>query len=114
MPWLGSASTLELWVEADPGEENNGPSGERVQRVLVGVNFSSLGETRVGLAQGAGTLQVRIWTEAPGLLKDREPALREELAQGGLKVDLRVLPLGEERAPSLRSILTGGGYQAIG
>lgn len=115
LPW-GSPATLQLWIESGLPEREEGPSAEEAQRVLVGLHFTALGETRVGLQETRAAMQVRIWTERPDLLMTRLPDLQRELEFGERSVDLRILPLGggQVPVPSLRSVLAGSGFQALG
>jgi hypothetical protein len=104
-----------MWVESDAGKAGGG-SREATTRVLVGVQFSALGETRVGLVQSGTRLQVRVWAEHAEVLKAREEAIRSDLADLGPGLDFQVLPLGEpgEAVPSLRALANGTGFQALG
>lgn len=114
LPW-GSAP-LQIWIESGLPESQEEPFADAHQKVLVGLALTALGETRVGLQRVRGTLQVRIWTERPELLVDRLPRLRQELEEGGSRVDLKVLPMGDGLAapPSLRAVLAGSAFQALG
>lgn len=114
LPW-GSAP-LQIWIESGLPEERKERSADANQKVLVGLSFTALGETRVGLQQARGTLQVRIWTERPELLGDRLPDLQRELEGEGSPVDLKVLALGDGQTPvpSLRAVLAGSAFQALG
>lgn len=116
LPWEGPEKVLQMWVEADPG--GTGPRGFREQtvRVLVGIHFTALGETRVGIIQSGERLQVRVWVENADLLKDREASIKSDLADLGPGLDFQVLPLGERGAaiPSLRALASGTGFDALG
>ncbi len=115
LPWEGAERTLQLWVESEAGKGTH-DSAETTVRVLVGVQFSALGETRVGLVQSGTQLQVRIWAERADLLKAHEDALRSDLAELGPNLDFQVHPLGEPgvAVPSLRALANGSGFQALG
>lgn len=111
IPLPGRASgPLQIWVEQDaPG---GSPEAPPVHKLLLGLRFSALGETRVGLLQSTGSLAVRIWAEHPAVLQGGENALREELESLGDQVSLRIaaLPLG---TPTPRSLAVGPGYQGL-
>lgn len=113
LPWEGKV--LQMWVEEDAEGDSRG-KGEGTRRVLVGLHFSALGETRVGLVQAADRLQVRVWAEHPEVLRTQEDALRSSLADLGPGLDFQVLPLGEPGAvfPSLRALAAGNGFNALG
>ena len=114
LPWAGAGS-LQLWVEEDASREARSGAEDPARRVLLGVRFSRLGETRVGLASTPGHLRVRIWTEHPELREAEEERLREELEAGGTRVELHVQALGEPAtAPSLRALATGNRLHALG
>ena len=81
----------------------------------MGLNFTRLGETRLGVAKGPTGLQVRVWTEHPECL-ERDP-MEAELRTLGPAVDLRILPLQPGPGgfvPSLRSLVTGPTMQFLG
>lgn len=115
LPWQ-QAGSLQLWVESDAPEARH--QGEApTQRVLLGMTFSRLGETRLGLAQGAATLQVRIWTEHPELLQEEQAGIQDELAGLGRAVDLRIYalaPPADGPIPTIRSLVTGPSLSALG
>lgn len=115
LPWEADGKVLQMWVEADGGRRS-GQRGEGTVRVLVGLQFSALGETRVGLVRTEGRIQVRIWAEHPELLAARESHLRRDLADLGPDLDLQVLTLGEpgKPVPSLRALAVHAGFQALG
>jgi hypothetical protein len=115
LPWDGSNKVLQMWVEADGGARSRGTS-EPATRVLVGLQFSALGETRVGLLKHGNRLQVRVWVENSELLKAQEDVLRSELSELGPGLDFQVLPLGKpgETVPSLRSLAGGTSFHALG
>jgi len=115
LPWESPGRSLQLWVEEDPGDPSR-EGRERMVRVLVGLHFSALGDTRVGIQQSADRLQVRVWTEHPEVLRARERAILAELADLGPGLDFQVFPLGEpgEAVPSLRALAAGGAFHALG
>jgi len=61
--------------------------------VLLGLSFSSLGETRLGIAKGPAGLQVRVWAEHPELLEASRAAVEGELNDLGDRFDLKIMPL---------------------
>ena len=115
LPWDGQGKVVQLWVESDADGRSRG-NGKRTRRVLVGLHFSALGETRVGIVASGERLQVRVWTEHPELLKAREAAIRADLEDLGPELDWQVLALGEpgESIPSLRALADGTGFHALG
>lgn len=117
LPWAPQ-QPLQMWVESDrdPRDPRRDPDAE-VQRVLVGLSFTNLGETRLGLARDRGGLRVRVWTEHPDLLAADRARMEAELQDLGQAVDLRILPLDpgpEGTIPSLRSLVGGSGLEALG
>jgi hypothetical protein len=84
--------------------------------VLLGLSFSNLGETRLGIAKGDAGLQVRVWTEHPELLEASRSAVEGELGELGDSVDLKIMALtpGPAGIPSLRSQVTGATLEAMG
>jgi len=111
LPWSQGGS-LQLWVEEDPPETHAAQTAP-VQRVLLGLNFSRLGETRLGLAKGPFGLQVRVWAEHSELLQADQERMESELKALGATVDLQIRPL-PSGAPSLRALVTGSTLQALG
>jgi hypothetical protein len=115
LPWAPQAP-LQLWVESDEeGSKRNRPS--ETKRVLMGMNFSRLGETRVGLERNASSLQVRIWTEHPEILEKEAQHLKDELEGLDRRVDLKVLTLNpgpDGSIPTLRAVVAGPALHAIG
>lgn len=105
---LGQA--MQLWVEWEEDREAPGGPSDGPVRLLMGTHLSRLGETRVGFASTAGSLSVRIWTEHPEWLDAED--MRQELAETGQRVDVRVLPL-DPGAPSLRSLVAGRGWEGL-
>lgn len=115
LPWA-QASPLQIWVESDPPEER-GRGGDATQRVLLGLKFSQLGETRLGMAQGSFGLQIRIWTEHPEALEREKESMKMELEDLGKPVDLRIYSLTQGpdgTIPSLRSLVVGPTLRALG
>ena len=115
LPWA-QASPLQIWVESDPPEER-GRGGDATQRVLLGLKFSQLGETRLGMAQGSFGLQIRIWTEHPEALEREKARMKKELEDLGKTVDLRIYALThgpDGTIPSLRSLVVGPTLRALG
>ena len=113
LPWAPQ-TPLQVWVESDRKGQGGRPQDE-TRTVLVGLNFTRLGETRLGVAKGPTGLQVRVWTEHPECL-ERDP-MEAELRTLGPAVDLRILPLQPGPGgfvPSLRSLVTGPTMQFLG
>jgi hypothetical protein len=106
-----------MWVESDKGGKGKGGKGAGTTRVLLGMSFSRLGETRLGIAKGPEGLQVRVWAQHPEALAAAQPGMEEELRALGTNVDLKILPLepGPGGAiPSIRSLATGSTFQVLG
>lgn len=115
LPWAPQ-QPLQMWVEADRNPRDSSPEPDS-QRVLLGLAFTHLGETRLGIARNGGNLQVRVWTEHPELLDDSRTALEGELRDLGGTVDLKIMALSPGPGgaiPSLRSQLTGPSLEALG
>lgn len=111
LPWAPQ-SPLQLWVESDSeGEGRRGQEAEK--RVLMGLHFTQLGDTRIGLAQSTAGLKVRVWAEHPERLQAQLPALEAELKALGRPVDLRVLTL-DSGSPNLRQVAATRGLEALG
>lgn len=116
LPW-SPGSHLQMWVEQDGGRRRGGGNGEDASRVLLGLNFSRLGETRLGIARGPEGLQVRVWAEHPALLAAAGPGMEAELGTLGLPVDLKILPLEPDPGggiPTIRSLAQGATFQVLG
>jgi hypothetical protein len=105
-------SPLQLWVEADAPEPGQ-PDREPVQRVLLGLHFSRLGETRVGLLRTTSSIQIRIWSEHPDDLLNQREILEHALKSLDRPAELHIqaLPSG---SPSLRALVTGSSLHALG
>ena len=116
LPWAPH-SPMQLWVESDPGEKGRGGSREQTRTVLLGLKFTRLGETRLGIAKGPAGLQVRVWAEHPECLAPVQQQMEAELQSLGGSVDLKILPLRPGPGgfvPSLRSLVTGPTVQMLG
>jgi len=117
LPWAPQ-SPLQIWVESDRNPRDpGGKSGPETQRVLLGLSFTNLGETRLGITRSGADLQVLVWTEHPELLAASRDAVEGELKDLGSSVDLKIMPLHPGPGgsiPSLRSELTGTTLHALG
>ncbi|MDR3671303.1 MAG: hypothetical protein P4L36_10675 [Holophaga sp.] len=116
LPWAPQ-HPLQMWVESDRDPEGKGQPQDSTKRVLLGLSFSNLGETRLGIAKGPAGLQVRVWAEHPEQLEAARDAVAGELEDLGDKVDLKILPLHPGPGgviPSLRSQVTGSTLEALG
>jgi hypothetical protein len=115
LPWA-QVSPLQIWVESDAqGSQQGDP--EAAKRVLLGLRFSNLGETRLGMSQGNSGLQIRIWTERPEALEREKENLEQELKGLGKTVDLRIYalaPRSDGTIPTVRSLVTGPSLRALG
>ncbi len=115
LPWA-QASPLQVWVESDAPEERGGGQ-DTTKRVLLGLRFSALGETRLGMAQGSFGLQIRIWTEHPEALENEKERMKKELEDLGKTVDLRIYTLTygpDGTIPTIRSRVVGPSLSALG
>jgi hypothetical protein len=115
LPWA-QASPLQLWVEADAPDEHRSPQ-EDTKRVLLGLRFSRLGETRLGMAQGGFGLRIRVWTEHPEALEADRPHLEEELKALDKPFDLKIYALSPGPDGSIltvRSLAAGSSLSALG
>ena len=116
LPWAPEGP-LQLWMESERDPRDPDDAQEEAQRVLLGLSFTNLGETRLGIARRGTDLRVRVWTEHPELLQAAQGAMEAELRDLGATVDLRILPLHpgpDGTIPSLRSQVTGSNLQAMG
>jgi hypothetical protein len=116
LPWAPQ-QPLQMWVESDRDPKDKGQGQAETKRVLLGLSFSSLGETRLGIAKGPAGLQVRVWAEHPELLEASRAELEGELGDLGDRVDLKIMRLSPGPGgaiPSLRSQLTGATLEALG
>lgn len=115
LPWA-QASPLQLWVESDAPEEQQG-GHDATKRVLLGMKFSNIGEIRLGMAQGAFGLQIRIWTERPEILEAERERMKQELEDLGKPVDLKIYALTygpDGTIPTVRSLVVGPSLSALG
>ena len=115
LPWAPQ-SPMQLWVESDR-DQGRGNDQEPTRTVLLGLKFTRLGETRLGLAKGPAGLQVRVWAEHPECLAGAKEQVETELQALGGAVDLTILPLRPGPGgfvPSLRSLVTGPTVQFLG
>ncbi|MDR2562024.1 MAG: hypothetical protein LBC63_09675 [Holophagales bacterium] len=90
LPWA-QGKNLEIWVE-DGSEENSG-HGEKNKnkvRVLLALNFSGIGETRVGLESSSKLLSITIWAERPQSIENELPQMRNELSALGFDANISI------------------------
>jgi hypothetical protein len=116
LPWAPQ-HPLQMWVESDRRPRDQAKGGQETRRVLLGLSFTNLGETRLGLAQSPGHLQVRVWAEHPERLAAAVDEITAELQQLGSQVDLKVLRLAPGQGgaiPSVRSLVAGSTLEALG
>jgi hypothetical protein len=116
LPW-SPQHPLQMWVESDRDPKGQGQAPEETKRVLLGLSFSRLGETRLGIAKGPAGLQVRVWAEHPEPLEASRGAVEGELQDLGSSVDLKIMRLTPGPggvSPSLRSQVTGATLEALG
>jgi hypothetical protein len=116
LPWA-PGQTLQMWLESDRDARDPDGKPAPTQRVLLGLAFSNLGETRVGIAKSGENLQVRVWTEHPEPVLAAQAGMESELRELGGKVDLKVLPLAPGpggAVATIRGQIAGSGLQALG
>jgi len=116
LPWAPQ-TPLQMWAESDRQGKGKGSKDGSTNRVLLGMTFSRLGETRLGLAKGPEGLQVRVWAQHPEVLAAAQPGMEEELKTLGLPVDLKILPLEPGPGgvvPTVRNLATGSTFQVLG
>jgi hypothetical protein len=114
LPWMPGRS-LEMWVESD-GDGNRRGKGDSGHRVLLGMAFSVLGETRVGIESAGKRLNVRIWAERIKPMESALPQLLSDLSALGFEaaVSLNALVPQGGPAPSIKSALGGQSLNAVG
>ncbi|MCL1893696.1 MAG: hypothetical protein FWG02_05620 [Holophagaceae bacterium] len=115
LPWLSNRS-MEMWIEEEEANEaeNKNPS---TFRMLLAVNFSILGETRIGMESSGKRLAVKIWTESPHLIEKELPNLQSGIAALGFDVHASIQTLGSDKEgviPSIKSIIMGSSLHAMG
>lgn len=113
LPWAPQAP-LQMWVESDARGKGRGNPEGATTRVLLGLNFTRIGETRLGIAKGAGGLQVRVWAQHPEALLAAQAGMEDELKALGVPVDLRIQGLEPGPVPSIRSLAAGASFQVLG
>ncbi len=116
LPW-SPQHPLQMWVESDRDPRQPKSSTPETRRVLLGMSFTNLGETRVGIAKGPAGLQVRVWAEHPEPLEASKRQVESELEDLGERVDLKIMALTPGPGggiPSLRSQVTGATLEAMG
>jgi DNA-binding transcriptional ArsR family regulator len=115
LPWM-PGRTLEMWVESDK-ENSNKDTEKSSNRILLALNFSELGETRVGLESMAKRLKIRVWAEHPQLIEKELPQMENELsALGfGVQISLHNLTIGRNGTiPTIKSIINASALHAMG
>ncbi|MDR0498751.1 MAG: flagellar hook-length control protein FliK [Holophagales bacterium] len=115
LPWM-PGRTLEIWVEADR-ENSNRDREKTAHRVLLAINFSELGETRIGLESIAKHLNIRFWAEHPQLIERVLPQMENELSALGFDAQISVhnLSVGQDGViHSIKSIINASGLHAMG
>jgi hypothetical protein len=115
LPWMPGRA-LELWVE-DEGGGNKGGRDEESRRILLALNFSVIGETRVGIESSGNRLNLKIWAERPEPVEGELPQLQEELSALGYDaaISLNALTKGADGAiESIKSAISGPSLHALG
>jgi hypothetical protein len=111
LPWA-PGRPLEMWVESD-GDGNGRGKGAPGHRVLLGMTFSALGETRVGLESAGKRLGVRIWAEQTKPIEAVLPRLMDELSALGFEPAVSLSALAAPPG-TIKSALGGPGLNAVG
>jgi len=115
LPWM-PGRTLEMWVEVDKGSHNRDRENS-AHRVLLALNFSELGETRVGLESIAKRLNIRVWAEHPKLIEKELSQIEDEISALGfaVRVSLHNLTVDQNGLiPTIKSILSASSLHAMG
>jgi len=115
LPWM-PGHTLEMWVEVDK-ENANRDKEKPTHRLLLALNFSALGETRVGLESIAKRLNIRVWAEHPQLIEKELQQMENELSALGFAAQISLHNLNVDqngRIPTIKSIISPSSLHAMG
>jgi hypothetical protein len=117
MPWMPDRQ-MEIWIETD-SDGDGGPGGKEKEshRILLALNFTVLGETRVGIESAAKKLNIKIWAERPYFIENEVPQMQNELSAHGFNIQVSIQPLASEHggaAPSIKSLIVGSSLHAVG
>jgi hypothetical protein len=117
LPWMPDRQ-MEIWVETDTdGDDGLGGSEKESHRILLALNFTVLGETRVGIESAAKRLNIKIWAERPHFVENEAPRMQNELSALGFDIQVSIQPLVSEHggvAPSIKSLIVGSSLHAVG
>ena len=117
LPWA-QGRNLEIWVE-DGNEESSG-HGEKNKkkfRVLLALNFSGIGETRVGLESSSKSLSITIWAERPQSIENELPQMRNELSALGFDANISINGLvggPDGTVPTIKSQIASSSLHVLG
>lgn len=115
LPWMPSRA-MEMWIEDEVESDMNNKKSNSF-RVLLALNFSVIGETRIGLESSGKTLLVKIWVESPHLVEKELPNLRNEIVALGFDahVSLQAMNADSDGAiSSIKSVILGSSLHALG
>jgi hypothetical protein len=117
LPW-SQGKNLEIWVE-DGNEENSGhgEKNKKKYRVLLALNFSAIGETRIGLESSSKLLSITIWAEKPRSIENELPQMRNELSAFGFDANISINSLvsgPDGTVPTIKSQIVGSSLHVLG
>jgi hypothetical protein len=117
MPWMPDRQ-MEIWVETDSLEgDGSGSKEKESHRILLALNFTVLGDTRVGIESAAKRLNIKIWAEHPDFIEKEAPQMQNELSALGFDLQMSIQPLVSDQgrpAPSIKSLIVGSSLHAVG
>jgi len=117
LPWA-QGRNLEIWVENDGGENSGkGEKDKKTFRMLLALNFSVIGETRVGLESSAKRLGITIWAEKPQYIENELPQMQNELSAFGFDASISINNLAsgpDGIVPTIKSQIISPSLHVIG
>ncbi|MCL1892870.1 MAG: hypothetical protein FWG02_01370 [Holophagaceae bacterium] len=114
LPWMPNRF-MEMWVEAD--DTNSEKMEKGIYRVLLALDFSVLGQTRVGMESSGKRLWINIWAEHPYPIEAELDQMQNEISSHGFDVHLKLHELPTEKdgvVPSIKSFIAGTSLHALG
>ena len=117
LPWA-QGRNLEIWVE-DGNEESSAhdKKNKKKYRVLLALNFSAIGETRVGLESSSKLLSINVWAEKPQSIENELPQMRNELSALGFDANISINSLvsgPDGIVPTIKSQIVGSSLHVLG